>query len=120
MRALASAGVFTGIAYAMSGGTHSLTDYALTGAIQGAASLGSDTVHQLVMMYPTKVTASVVTGGLFTAAQHFLRGNDDYVMNYGVSAGSEWAARTGEDMWALKKNAMDAGVEDAEENEEEY
>ena len=119
IRALASAGVFTGIAWAMSGGSHSLTDYAMTGAVQGAASLGSDSVHQLLQMYPTKVTASVVTGGLFTAAEHFL-GDHNYVTNYFVSAGSEWAARTGQDMWALKKNNMGADAEDAEDESEEY
>ncbi len=119
MRAVASAGIFTVIAYAMSGGTHTLVDYAITGAFQGAASLGSDTVHQVIMMYPTKVTSSVVTGALFTAAQHFARGNDDYVSNYAVSAGSEFGARTGQDMWASKKNDS-AGAEDAESDVEEY
>ena len=118
MRALASAGVFTGIAWAMSGGTHSLTDYAITGAVQGAASIGSDTVHSLVSMYPSKITASVVTGGLFTAVEHLL-GDKNYLSNYAVSAGSEWAARTGEDMWA-KKNAMSVDAEDADEDEEEF
>jgi len=120
IRALASAGVFTGIAWAMSGGSHSLTDYAMTGAVQGAASVGSDTVHQLLMMYPTKVTASVVTGGLFTAAEHLL-GDHNYMSNYLVSAGSEWAARTGLDVWASKKNDMGAGAEDAgSEADEEF
>lgn len=118
VRALTSAGVLTGVAWALSGGSHTLTDYAMTGAVQAAASIGSDSVHQVLMMYPTKVTAAVVTGGLFTAAQHFLRNNRDYVMNYSVSAGSEWAARTAGDMWQ-KKNLADA--EDAEsEAEEEF
>jgi hypothetical protein len=117
MRALASAGIFTGIAYVMSGGTHSLADYAITGAFQGASSLGSDTVHQVIMMYPTSVTSAVVTGALFTAAQQLLRGNNDYVSNYAVSAGSEWSARTGQDMWASKKNE-DVGAEDVDDQEE--
>jgi hypothetical protein len=91
----------------------------MSGAVQAAASLGSDTVHQLLMMYPTKLTASVVTGGLFTAAQHFLRGNNDYTSNYLVSAGSEWSGRTVNDM-LLKKNAMGAGAEDAESESDEF
>ena len=117
MRALLSAGVFTGIAWAMSGGTHNLTDYAMTGAVQGAASLGSDTVHQIIMLYPTKITSSVATGALFTAAQHLL-GDHNYVSNYCVSAGSEWAARTGHEMLA-KKNDMGAGAEDVGDNADE-
>ena len=115
-RAAISAGVFSGIAYLMSGGKAGLTDYLVSGGMQAAASLGSDTVHQFLMMYPTKVTASVVTGGLYTAAQHFLRGEDNYINNYGVSAVSEWSARTADDM--LKKNL--AGAEDAESEAEEY
>ncbi len=117
MRAVVSAGVLTGVAWAMSGGSHSLSDYAMTGAVQVAASLGSDMVHQTLMMYPTKITASVVTGGLFTAAQHFVRNNSDYVMNYAISAGSEFGARTADDMWQKKNlaDAEDAGSEAEEE-----
>jgi hypothetical protein len=113
-RSAISAGVFTGIAWFMSGGTHSLSDYAMAAGVQVVASLGSDKVHQLINMYPTKVSSSVVTGGLYTAAEH-LRGNRNYVSNYAVSAGSEWSAQTISDMMA-KKN-MTADAEDAEEGE---
>ena len=114
-RAAVSAGVLTGIAWVMSGGTHSLSDYAITAGVQVAASIGSDKVHDIIMMYPTKVSSSVVTGGLFTAAEHLL-GNREYVSNYFVAAGSDWAARTADDMWA-KKNAMAADAEDVETSE---
>jgi predicted ABC-type sugar transport system permease subunit len=117
-RALISGGVLAAVAYTMSQGSHGFADYAMTGALQAAASLGSDTVHDILTMYPTKVTAAVVTGGLFSAAQMYLRGDNNLVMNYGTSAGSEWAARIGQG-W-LQAQSDVAGSMDIEEDTEAY
>ena len=107
-RAAVSAGVFTGIAMLMSGGGAAVSDYAVSAGVQAAASIGSDVLHNLWKMYPSAISAAVTTGGLYTAAQMALRGEDNYVNNFGVSAGAEWAARTATGMWQ-KKNDPSCG-----------
>jgi hypothetical protein len=66
-------------------------------------------------MWPTATTSAVVTGALYTATQHFALGDTNDITNYAVSAGSEFAARTIEDMGQKKSVA----VADAMESEEE-
>ena len=110
-RAVVSAGVFAGIAYAISGGAANINDYAMSAAVQAGASLGSDAVHRVVMMEPTHVTSAVAAGGLYTAAQFLLRGETNFLNNYGVSAGSEWAARTAVGMWS--KPSAESAVDEA-------
>ena len=114
-RAALSAGVFAGVAFLMGGGNAGLTNYAVGGGIQAAASLGSDVVHGLLMRYPTTITSSVATGGLFTAAQYLLGDRDHALTNYVVSAGSEYSVRVGQNM--LQKKNQDAAAADADEEE---
>jgi hypothetical protein len=98
-RSLVSAGVFTGVAYFMSGGSAGLQNYATSALIQGASVAGSDVIHNLISMFPSSVSSAVVTGGLYTAGQMYGRGETNYQSNFVVSAGSEFVARTGWDMW---------------------
>ena len=113
-RAVVSAGVFSGVAWFMSGGNAGIPVYAVSAGLQAAASIGSDTLHRLTMMYPTEITSAVATGGLYTAAQYFLRGETNYLNNYGVSAGSEWVARKGLAAWGQKKTTWAAAAADAD------
>lgn len=108
-RAAISAGVFVGVCVALGGGAP-MSTYATAAGVQVAASWGSDHVHSMLSMWPNAITSAVVTGGLYTAAQHFALGDTNDTSNYLVSAGSEYAARTVE-AWGEKKNAdaEDAG-----------
>lgn len=94
-----------------------MSTYATAAGVQAAASYGSDQVHNMLSMWPTATTSAVVTGGLYTAAQHFALGDTNDVSNYAVSAGSEFAARTIENM--SQKKSLDVGVADAMDSEEE-
>lgn len=113
-RAAVSAGVFAGIAYAMSGGAAGASDYAMAAGVQAAASLGSDVLHRVWMMYPTTMSSAVTAGGLYTAAQWATRGETNYVSNFGVSAGAEWAARSATSMWEKKTTLAAAAAADSD------
>jgi hypothetical protein len=101
-RAIVSGGVFTGIAWFMSGGNAGINTYAMAAAVQGVAVAGSDAIHNLISMSPSSVSSAVVTGGLYTAAQFYGNGERNYANNFGVSAGAEFVARNGWDMWLAK------------------
>jgi len=101
-RAAISAGVFVGVCLALGGGAP-VSTYATAAAVQAASSWGSDQVHSMISMWPTATTSAVVTGGLYTAAQHFALGDKNDVSNYAISAGSECAGRTLEG-WGKKKS----------------
>lgn len=101
-RSIVSAGVFTGIAWFMSGGSAGLSNYAMAAAVQGAAVAGSDAIHNFISMSPSSVSSAVVTGSLYTAAQFYGRGERNFYNNYGVSAGAEFVARNGWDMWLAR------------------
>jgi hypothetical protein len=115
-RAAISAGVFVGVCMALGGGAP-MSTYATAAGVQVVASLGSNQVHSMLNMWPTATTSAVVTGGLYTAAQHFGLGDTNDVSNYAVSAGSEFAARTLDGM--MQKKSLDVGVADAMDSEEE-
>jgi hypothetical protein len=116
-RAAISAGVFVGVCVAL-GGNAPVSTYATAAAVQAASSWGSDKVHSIVSMWPTATTSAVVTGGLYTAAQHFALGDTNDVSNYAISAGSEFAARTLEG-WGQKKS-VDVGDAMGEDDDEAY
>jgi hypothetical protein len=101
-RSLVSAGVFAGASWFISGGRAGVNNYAMAAAVQGAAVAGSDAIHNFINMLPSSVSSAVVTGGLYTAAQFYGRGETNFQNNFGVSAASEFAARTGWDMWYSK------------------
>jgi hypothetical protein len=101
-RAAISAGVFVGVCMALGGGAP-MSTYATAAAVQAASSWGSDQVHSMTSMWPTATTSAVVTGAIYTAAQHFALGDTNDVTNYAVSAGSEYTARTIEG-WGQKKS----------------
>ena len=114
-RAAISAGVFVGVCLAL-GGTAPVSTYATAAAVQAASSWGSDQVHSMISMWPTATTSAVLTGGLYTAAQHFALGDTNDVSNYAISAGSEFAARTLEG-WGQKKSVDVGGAMGADDDE---
>ena len=114
-RGAISGGVFVGVCMALGGGAP-MSTYATAAAVQVAASWGSDHVHNALMMWPTTITSSMVTGVLYTATQHFALGDKNDVNNYITSAGSEYVARVVDDA-VLKKNPAD--VADVGMNEDE-
>ncbi len=93
-----------------------MSTYATAAGVQAAASFGSDQVHAITSMWPTATTSAVVTGALYTAAQHFALGDTNDVSNYAISAGSEFAARTIEGL-GQKKNVDVADAMGSEEEE---
>ena len=93
-RAAISAGVLVGVCVAFGGSSVPIATYGKAAAVQVAASLGSDKIHELVAMEPTSITSAVVCGTLYPAAQHFAMGDTNDTTNYVVSAGSEYGART--------------------------
>jgi hypothetical protein len=105
VRAAVSGGVFVGICAALGGGVP-VSEYYMAAATQVAASWGSDQVHNVLQMWPSRLTSAVVTGSLFTAARHFVSGDRNDVNNYITSAGSEYVARAVDDM-VLKKKPVD-------------
>ena len=113
-RAAISAGVFVGVCMALGGGA-SMSTYATAAGVQAAASWGSDQVHVMTNMWPTATTSAVVTGTLYTAAQHFALGDTNDITNYAVSAGSEFAARTIEGFGQKKSVAVADAMDDEEE-----
>ena len=115
VRAAVSGGVFVGICAALGGGAPA-SEYYMAGATQVVASWGSDQVHNVLQMWPSRLTSAIVTGGLFTAARHFVSGDRNDVNNYITSAGSEYVARVVDDV-VLKKNPADAA--DVGMNEDE-
>jgi len=115
-RAAISAGVFVGVCMALGGGAP-ISTYGTAAAVQAVASIGSDTVHSMLMMWPTATTSAVATGAIYTATQHFVLNDTNDVTNYLVSAGSEFGARTIES-FGEKKNLAD--VEAVGSEEEEY
>ena len=99
MRAGLSAILFSGVAYFMSGGQAGLMTYAISGAVQAAASVGSEVIHttMLLPVETAKLSDAVVTGTLYTATQYFLRGEQNIMNNYLVSAGAEYGSAIGND-----------------------
>jgi hypothetical protein len=89
-------------------------DFAVSAGIQAASSVASEVVHNATGMYPTNITSAVVTGATYTAVQYFVRGEDNYLSNYGVSAGSEFVARTVGDMLNLGGGAAEEGDDSSE------
>ena len=103
-----------------SGGAAALSEYAGAAGVQAGAVVGSDIVHNLLGMYPTALTSAVATGAMYSAAMGYGRGEDDYAMNFGVSAGSEFASRTLGNMWNVKKNQDAAAAVAAEDGSEAF
>jgi hypothetical protein len=91
-RAVLTAGVWAGVSYVLAmlaGGAVNLTAVATDGAVMGAASLTSDTLHSTLRMPPTPTTAAVGTGASFAALQAVLRGDNNYAVNFVGGAASD-------------------------------
>ena len=103
-RAVLTAGVWAGVSYvlAMVGGIEpDMTAVLTDGASMGAASLTSDTLHSTMRMNPTGITAAVGTGASFAAIQAFLRGDNNYALNFASGAASDML---------VEKVALSAGM----------
>jgi hypothetical protein len=91
-RAILAAGVWAGASYALAmvaGVSASTTDILTDGAMMGASSLASDTVHSTLRMAPTGTTAAVGTGAAFAGLQRVLRGDANYAFNFVAGASAD-------------------------------
>jgi hypothetical protein len=103
-RAFLTAGVWAGVSYALAmvaGVPADMMAVLTDGASMGAASLTSDTLHSTLGMPPTGITAAVGTGASFAAIQSFLRGDNNYAVNFASGAASDML---------VEKVAMSSGM----------
>jgi hypothetical protein len=109
--------LFSGVAYAMSGGQAGLMTYAVSGAVQAASSVGSEVIHTAIMapVDTAKITDAVLTGVIYTAAQFFLRGEQNWLNNYAVSAGAEYGSAIANDYIADMREKAKENQEDENE-----
>ena len=90
-RAGFSAAVFAAVAW-LTGGS-SLSAIAVEAALQGGASVSSDLVHLYVLRsVPSALSGPSLTGAIYTAYKSVAQGDNAYVGNFLLSAGTDWAS----------------------------
>ena len=65
------------------------TDVLVDAGIMGAATLGSDIVHNVIGMVPTTASSALVSGSFYAGAQKAYRDDSNYVVNL-VADAATW------------------------------
>jgi hypothetical protein len=65
------------------------TDVLVDAGIMGAATLGSDIVHNVIGMVPTTASSALVSGSFYAGAQKAYRDDSNYVVNLVAGAAND-------------------------------
>jgi hypothetical protein len=68
-----------------------LMNVATDAGVMGAATLGSDVIHDAAQMQPDMLTSALATGGLFAGGMRLLRNSEAYLTNGLAGAGVDLA-----------------------------
>lgn len=98
LRAGASSAILVGAIYVMTGGSPGTEALLKVAAYQAGAVVASDSIHAMVGLPIVPLTDAGVTGGLFAGIQWYMGDKKNLVKNFGVSAGSQFAATFATDM----------------------
>ena len=91
-RALWSSGIWLATAYGLGmvvGANLNATDVLVDAGIMGAATLGSDIVHNVIGMVPTTASSALVSGSFYAGAQKAYRDDSNYVVNLVAGAAND-------------------------------
>ena len=91
-RALWSSGIWLATAYGLGmvvGANLNATDVLVDAGIMGAATLGSDIVHNVIGMVPTTASSALVSGSFYAGGQKAYRDDSNYVVNLVAGAAND-------------------------------
>ena len=90
--ALWSSGVWLATAYGLSmvvGENLNASDVLVDAGIMGAATFGSDFVHNVIGLIPTTASSALVSGSFYAGAQKAYRDDSNYVVNLVAGAAND-------------------------------
>jgi hypothetical protein len=91
-RALWSSGVWLATAYGLGmvvGANLNASDVLVDAGIMGAATFGSDFVHNVIGLIPTTASSALVSGSFYAGAQKAYRDDSNYVVNLVAGAAND-------------------------------